>query len=146
MYELLILGWFSALYELIPSCPFINFQTFLSPHKSETLKFTIKSFNFCFQFLCIFVYHIILQNCVKLFLMMFPKKDLEPCTFIRIQVIFPPVRLFHPVRLLIFGKCSTLYVYSILYDYLVLKSSDDRVLDVDSHTYASKLFLVESAD
>ena len=51
------------------------------------------------------------------------KENLEPCTFFRIQVIFPPVRLFHPVHLLIFGKLSTLYVYSILYDYLIVKST-----------------------
>ena len=35
---------------------------------------------------------------------------------------FAPVRLFHPVRLLVFRKYATLYGYSILYLYLILKS------------------------
>ena len=42
--------------------------------------------------------------------------------FIEIWDIFLPVQLFPPVCLLVLGKCSSLYVYSILYDYLVLKS------------------------
>ena len=35
---------------------------------------------------------------------------------------FAPVCLFHPVRLLVFRKYATLYGYSILYLYLILKS------------------------
>ena len=35
---------------------------------------------------------------------------------------FASVRLFHPVRLLVFRKYATLYGYSILYFYLILKS------------------------
>ena len=43
---------------------------------------------------------------------------LEPCmVFFGIRVILLPVRLFPPVRLLGFGESSSLYVYSILYDY-----------------------------
>ena len=37
---------------------------------------------------------------------------------------FAPVRLFHPVRLLVFRKYATLYGYSILYFYLILKSTN----------------------
>ena len=42
--------------------------------------------------------------------------------FVKVWAIFLPVRLFPPVCLSVVGKCSSLYVYSILYDYLVLKS------------------------
>ena len=50
------------------------------------------------------------------------KRSALGAMFIKIWVIFLPVRLFPPVCLLVLGKCSSLYVYSILYDYLVLKS------------------------
>ena len=45
---------------------------------------------------------------------------------------FAPVRLFHPVRLLVFRKYATLYGYSILYLYLILKSSLVFVFNFDS--------------
>ena len=55
--------------------------------------------------------------------------DSESCTFITIYVIFLPVCLFHPVRLLVFRKLSPLYGYSILYGYLILKGSP-RICDL----------------
>ena len=42
--------------------------------------------------------------------------------FIKIWKIFLPVQLFPPVCLLAVGKCSSLYFYFILYDYLVLNT------------------------
>ena len=53
---------------------------------------------------------------------------LSSCMIIENWDILLPVRLFPPVHLLVFRKCSTLYVYSILYDYLVLKSTLSAVL------------------
>ena len=41
---------------------------------------------------------------------------------------FASVRLFHPVRLLVFRKYATLYGYSILYLYLILKSTMLRLI------------------
>ena len=62
---------------------------------------------------------------------------LGSCMIIENSDIFLPVRLFPPVRLLVFRKCSTLYVYSILYDYLVLISicfifQNDKMLTLPS--------------
>ena len=53
----------------------------------------------------------------------FSNHALMSCMFIRIYVRFHSVHLFHPVRWLMIGKSSILYVYSILYGYSIDKSS-----------------------
>ena len=56
-----------------------------------------------------------------------PDQHLETCILIEIQAISIPVQLFPPVCLLALRKCSSPYVYSILYDYQVPKSKHEIV-------------------
>ena len=112
MYDLLILGWFSVLYGLIPSCMFIIFDIY-GPKKTTIFKKNTNGLNFTLHFkkFCSQTYQFlrnIQRKCKKLVMKFF--------------YLIHPVCLFHPVRLLISWKGSTLYDYSILYLYSVLKS------------------------
>ena len=112
MYALLIFDYFSVLYGFIPSCTFIIFQSF-----PTTVRF-------------FYVIHNVSVK-IQVFFKSKGKNEHENEKnkhFLRVLDLnnlghFAPVRLFHPVCLLVFRKYATLYGYSILYLYLILKST-----------------------